>query len=164
VPKVRGDPTVLNRRARGGVAALHLCAGNLGRAKHLALLLGAGADPNVCTDSGHSALDAALELRRRLAAFPGELERASRSGPAEVARVAWSGFATMWEPIAIAGDKHALFSGEGESEIRTEITIGRRTVGAAEENEAEAEEVDDIDDDGAEVINIQERLRSWIKP
>jgi hypothetical protein len=53
----------VNARASNGLMALHLCAGNLGRHEHLALLLKAGADVNVCTDTSHSALDIAYQIR-----------------------------------------------------------------------------------------------------
>jgi ankyrin repeat protein len=60
---VSDDVDVLNMSAVNGMTALHLCAGNLGRHEHLTLLLDAGADVNVLTHTGHSALDIACQTR-----------------------------------------------------------------------------------------------------
>lgn len=60
---VSDDVDILNVSAVNGMTALHLCAGNLGRHEHLALLLDAGADVNVLTHTGHSALDIASQTR-----------------------------------------------------------------------------------------------------
>jgi ankyrin repeat protein len=54
---------VVDARASNGLTALHFCAGNLGRHEHLSLLLKAGADVSVYTDTGHSALDIAYQTR-----------------------------------------------------------------------------------------------------
>jgi hypothetical protein len=51
-------PEVLNAKDLAhGVTALHLCAGNLRKHAPLHLLIEAGADVNVLTDSGFSVLD-----------------------------------------------------------------------------------------------------------
>jgi hypothetical protein len=54
---------VVDARASNGLTALHFCAGNLGRHEHLSLLLKAGPDVSVYTDTGHSALDIAYQTR-----------------------------------------------------------------------------------------------------
>lgn len=63
---------VINARTADGMTALHYCAGSLGRHDHLALLLNAGADVSALTETGHSVLDIAYQIRDELRRWLGE--------------------------------------------------------------------------------------------
>jgi len=69
IPALRTNEVLDHSTKNGAVTATVLCAANPGRHEHLALLLKAGADPNVETASGHTALDVASEYMAGLRAW-----------------------------------------------------------------------------------------------
>ncbi|KAF7553407.1 hypothetical protein G7Z17_g3648 [Cylindrodendrum hubeiense] len=70
---------IVNHQTTMGVTALVLCATNPGRHGHLKMLLGAGADPNIETNSGHTALDVAIQYSESLKSWSDTILQCQRS-------------------------------------------------------------------------------------
>jgi ankyrin repeat protein len=62
-PKLR-TRELIDRKNLKGVTALHLASGNILRHKHIELLINAGADINLPTSTGHTALDIAYKTQK----------------------------------------------------------------------------------------------------
>ncbi|KAJ3548162.1 hypothetical protein NM208_g1145 [Fusarium decemcellulare] len=125
IPALKNKPGFLDHQADRGVTAMHLCAGKLGMARQLKMLLSAGADPNIPTASGHSVLDVALDTRRQLLEFMESFMVAlSTESVEELARILPSS-GGFWETLVAAGNVYSLSIGEGEAEQI--IQIGKRT-------------------------------------
>jgi len=65
IPKLNST-TLLNRKNLKGVTALHLAAGNMSRQQHIELLINAGADANLISDSEHTTLDITYQTREQV--------------------------------------------------------------------------------------------------
>ncbi|KAF1830818.1 ankyrin [Decorospora gaudefroyi] len=152
------DPRVLDKRATGGVTAMHLCAGNFARAEHLSLLLRAGADANARTDSGHSVLNVALMIRRRLSCFAKHFEEAmAETSTAQLARVV-ADEECLWKAVTIGGSRTILVMGDGEGRMIDISMQARHQHVEADDYDSEDGGLFEMQEPEAILVNFQETL------
>ncbi len=129
------DKDMLDRQTATGVTALHACAAHLGRKKQLSMLLKAGANPNLRTQSGHSPLDCAHQTQRALVDAMRDCDEAMQANDADALESRLLAVAELLEPVTRAGTNLVLRLGQGEAQLDVPITtqVPKRDVEAPHE-------------------------------
>lgn len=160
IQRLGDNPSILNSQANGGITPLHLCAGNFARAEYVSLLLRAGADAKLCTDSGHSILDAALATRKRLELFASKFRFLFLSDMENELTGFLATQTDIWESVTQKGGKFELLITVEGNQVRIPIKSRKRYIHKESISdkygiESEESEIEEIEENDPELIVLE---------